>query len=56
MHFNMTVNLTYSSPMTTDNGYYRTIFRTYLQVMQFIGERSQCLSYEHQATKLQVPF
>ena len=26
MHFNMTANLTYSPPMTTDNGYYRTIF------------------------------
>ena len=26
MHFNMTVNLTYSPPMTTDNGYYPTIF------------------------------
>ena len=26
MHFNMTVNLAYSPPMTTDNGYFRTIF------------------------------
>ena len=26
MHFNMTVNLAYCPPMTTDNGYYRTIF------------------------------
>ena len=24
--FNMAVNFTYSPPMTTDNGYYRTIF------------------------------
>ena len=26
MHFNMTVILTYSPPMTTDHGYYWTIF------------------------------
>ena len=26
MHFNMTVILTYSPPMTTDYGYYRTFF------------------------------
>ena len=26
MHFNMTVILTYSPPMITDDGYYRTIF------------------------------
>ena len=40
MHFNMTVILTYSPPMTTDDGYYRTIFRTNLQVIHVrcIGE------------------
>ena len=39
MHFNMTVIefLTYSFPMTTDDCYYRTIFRTYLQVIKCIN-------------------
>ena len=41
--FNMTVNLTYSPPVTTDNGYYRTIFGTYLQVMRCIGEEKPVL-------------
>ena len=36
--FDVTVILTYSPPMTTDDGYYRTIFRTYLQVIRCIGE------------------
>ena len=44
MHFNMTVSLTYSSPMTTDNDFYRTIFRTYLQVMRCIGEEKPVLA------------
>ena len=44
MHFNMTVILTYSPPMTIDNGYYRTIFfRTYLQVIRCIGEEKPAL-------------
>ena len=38
MHFDVTVILTYSPPMITDDGYYRTIFRTYLQVIRCIGE------------------
>ena len=45
--FNMTVNLTYSPPVTTDNGYYRTIFGTYLQVMRSIGEEKPVLVLKH---------
>ena len=41
--FNMTVNLTYNPPMTTDNGHYRTFFRNYLQVMRYIGEEKPVL-------------
>ena len=36
--FDVTVILTYSPPMTTDDGYYRTIFRTHLQVIRCIVE------------------
>ena len=36
--FDVTVILTYSPPMTTDDGYYQTIFRTYLQVIRCKGE------------------
>ena len=46
MHFNMTVILTYSPPMTID---YRQwllsdyFFRTYLQVIRCIGEEKPAL-------------
>ena len=44
MHFNMTVILTYSPPMTIDNGYYRTIFSDLsLQVIRCIGEEKPAL-------------
>ena len=36
--FDVTDILNYSPPMTTDDGYNRTIFRTYLQVIRCIGE------------------
>ena len=39
----MTDNLTYSPPMTIDNGDFRAIFQTYLQVMRCIGEEKPVL-------------
>ena len=43
-HFNMTVILTYSPPMTTDDGYYRTIFSDLFarDKMYRRGEASAC--------------
>ena len=38
MHFNMTVNLTYSPSMNTDNSYYRTIISDVIEVIRYIGE------------------
>ena len=43
MHFNMTVILTCSPPMTIDNGYYRTIFSDLFAMIRCIGEEKPAL-------------
>ena len=40
--FNMTVILTYSPPMTTDNGYYRTIFSDLFASYTMYRRREAC--------------
>ena len=53
MYFNMTVILTISPPMTTDDGYFRTIFWTYLQVIRCIGEeKPACVLYRLAPSKI----
>ena len=44
MHFNITVNLTYSPPMNSDNSYYRTIISDVfaIDVMYRRREASAC--------------
>ena len=39
MHFNMTVILTYSPPMTTDDGYNRTIFSALFAINKMYRRR-----------------
>ena len=52
MHFNMTVILTYSHSMSTDDGYYRTIFSNLFasDKMYRRREASACpISFQHSA-------